>query len=58
MKQKQTHGGARPGAGRKPNEKKKMQVFLWVEEEQVNKVGGHDEAKIIGERAIQRAAKK
>lgn len=51
-------GGSRPNAGRKKVADKKVSVFAYVPESQVEALGGKEAAKEIAEAAISRAAKR
>lgn len=57
MAQVKSRGGTRPGAGRKASADKKIVVFAYVLQSQVDALG-KDQAKAIAEAAITRAAKK
>ncbi len=54
---KSKHGGKRSGAGRKPTLIKKMPLFIYPLEQDVNKIT-KETAKVVAEQAISKAAKK
>jgi hypothetical protein len=46
-KQESSHGGKRPGAGRKPIEDKKKQIHISLRESEIEKLGGKENVKFI-----------
>jgi hypothetical protein len=44
-KQESSHGGKRPGAGRKPIEDKKKQIHISLRESEIEKLGGKEVVK-------------
>ena len=54
---KKVRGGAREGSGRKPVEDKKIPLTLYIRQSAIDKLGS-DNAKEIGIKAIDKAAKK
>ena len=58
MKQKKTHGGKRPGSGRKPENDKKESLALYVRSSIIETVGGREVARTIATKSLLVAAKK
>lgn len=59
MKKKNTHGGARVNAGAKPkNGMKKESVFLYLEADFINILGGKETLKLNTEADLRRKAQK
>jgi hypothetical protein len=56
-KKKSTHGGARKGAGRKPVDDPREQLFLYPKVSWLDKLG-REKAREVGEKAIEREYKK
>lgn len=56
-KKKSTHGGKRPGAGRKPIDEPREQLFSYPKITWLNALG-RDKAREIAEKAIEKAYKK
>lgn len=55
---KQTQGGARPGAGRKPIDDPKKQLTIYVRKSAIKAVGGPIKARCIATEAILSKSKK
>jgi len=53
MENKNTRGGARSNAGRKPAKNKKIPLFIYVPQDQVDALG-RDTIKVTAEKAIER----
>ncbi len=50
--QPKTQGGARANCGRKPIADKKVQLYVFVRQSRLEKLGGKDEAKRLMNRAL------
>ena len=59
MKKKNTHGGARPNAGAKPkNGMRKEPMFIYLESDYIDILGGKDALKADTEEGLRAKAKK
>lgn len=53
-KKKQTRGGARPRAGRKPIDDKKVAVTVYIRESRIDALGGMEAVKQLAINAIEK----
>lgn len=51
------HGGKRNGSGRKPAERKKTSIFIYVYEDIVEAVGGKEAVKVFAEQVVTKKGK-